>query len=110
MFDDAVCYQGTKAIQGVVLPHNFEKDEVCWHPEALSNLPCLQLLIISCNFGLSLGLKGLPRTVRVLHWYGYPVEALPSTERLDQLVYLKMQNSKIKRLSEQVEYFMNVLT
>ncbi|KAI9071688.1 hypothetical protein K1719_046347 [Acacia pycnantha] len=90
---------GTEATKCVVLPFTFEKDEANWNPASFLRMKLLQLLIISCNFSLPRGLMGLPWTLKVLHWYGYPSEALPSTEEMDQLVYLKMQNSKIKRLS-----------
>ncbi|XP_028796006.1 TMV resistance protein N-like [Neltuma alba] len=90
---------GTEATEGMVLPHSFEKDEVDWNPEAFLKLCSLQMLIISSNFNLSLPFRGLPRILKVLHWYGYPMESLPSNVKMDQIRYLKMHNSKIKRLS-----------
>ncbi|XP_054793107.1 disease resistance protein RUN1-like [Prosopis cineraria] len=99
---------GTKATEGVVLPFTFAKDEANWNPVSFLRMRQLRLFIISCKFNLPRGLMGFPWTLKVLHWYGYPLRDLPLNVKLYELVYLKMHNSKIKRLSHGTQFMENL--
>ncbi|KAI9113507.1 hypothetical protein K1719_015434 [Acacia pycnantha] len=99
---------GTKAIEGVILPFTFEKDEAYWNPTSFLRMGRLRLLIISCNVNLPRGLKGFPWALKVLHWYGYPLRDLPLDVKLFELEYLKMHNSKIKLLSHGTLFMENL--
>lgn len=42
----------------------------------------------------------LPHKLRLLHWDRYPMRSMPSKFRPENLVILKMQNSKLQNLWE----------
>ncbi|KAL5076220.1 hypothetical protein RYX36_015204 [Vicia faba] len=65
----------------------------------------LRLLIILCDLHLSLGLKCLSSSLKVLIWRGYPMNTLPLGVQLDKLVHLQMVNSKVKQLWNGTQYF-----
>ncbi|XP_054816800.1 TMV resistance protein N-like isoform X2 [Prosopis cineraria] len=88
----------TERKEGVALPSSFDRIQKRWIRTAFSKMGSLRLLVISCNVHLLSGLKDLPRELKVLDWYEYPLESLPSGAKLDELIYLKLQNTKIKRL------------
>ncbi|KAF7833618.1 TMV resistance protein N-like [Senna tora] len=83
-----------------------EPYEAHWHPEAFSKMCNLKLLILSSDhwsqpiheMKLSFGLKCLPSALKVVQWWGYPLESLPLQTPLDELVDVSMQYSKIKQL------------
>ncbi|KAI5406817.1 hypothetical protein KIW84_053186 [Lathyrus oleraceus] len=98
--------KGTEIVQGIVLkssPSTLYK--AYWDPEAFSKMGNLRLLIILCDLHLSLGLKYLSSSLKVLIWWGYPLNALPLGVQLDELVHLQMINSKVKHLWSENECF-----
>lgn len=72
--------------------------EARWNPEAFSKMCNLRLLIILCDLHLSLGLKCLSSSLRVIVWRGYPMNTLPLGVQLDKLVHLQIVSSKVKQL------------
>ena len=72
--------------------------EAHWDPEAFSKMSNLRLLIILCDLHLSLGLKCLSSSLKVLVWWGCPLNALPLGVQLDELVYLQLINGNVKKL------------
>ena len=86
-------------IQGIVLNPSTESHEAMWDPEALSKMRNLKILVINFhNTKLPLGLKSLCSSLKVLHWTEYPLEALPLGVQLDEIVDLKMRQSKLKKI------------
>lgn len=86
-------------MQGIVLKSSPSTlHEAHWDPEAFSKMGNLRLLIILCDLHLSLGLKCLSSSLKVLVWWGYPMNTLPLGVQLDELVHLQMINSKVKEL------------
>nr|WIL59978.1 nodulation protein [Melilotus officinalis] len=98
--------KGSEIVQGIVLKSSpTTLYETHWDPDAFSKMGNLRLLIILCDLHLSLGLKCLSSSLKVLVWWGYPLNALPLGVQLDELVHLQMINSKVKQLWNGNEYF-----
>ncbi|CAI8597805.1 unnamed protein product [Vicia faba] len=98
--------KGTELVQGIVLKSSPSTSfEARWNPEAFSRMSNLRLLIILCDLHLSLGLKCLSSSLKVLIWRGYPMNTLPLGVQLDKLVHLQMVNSKVKQLWNGTQYF-----
>ncbi|XP_028753999.1 TMV resistance protein N-like [Neltuma alba] len=91
-----VVYQGTKEIKGMASSTSYK---AFWDPEAFSTLHNLRLLMISSDFHLPNGLKCLSHALKVLYWTKYPLNTLSSGTRLHELVDLRMNHSKLKKLS-----------
>ena len=75
-----------------------DTDEVkvaCWSPEAISQMHKLKFLEINGVFN---DLQHLPNSLRVLHWWDYPSNSLPSTFQLDELVMLCLPEGIIEQL------------
>ncbi|KAI9095315.1 hypothetical protein K1719_026349 [Acacia pycnantha] len=92
--------RGTEAIRGIVV--RFDKPYVIHlDPEAFSSMSNLKLLII-LHFShgqLNLhGLNSLSRTLKVIRWEKYPLDFLPSQTQFNELIVLRMQQSKLKEL------------
>jgi hypothetical protein len=86
-------------VQGIVLKSSPSTlHEAHWDPEAFLKMGNLRLVIILCDLHLSLGLKCLSSSLKVLVWWGYPMNTLPLGVQLDELVHLQMINSKVKEL------------
>ncbi|OIW04869.1 hypothetical protein TanjilG_13709 [Lupinus angustifolius] len=88
--------EGTDAIQGIVL-NLVEPYQACWSTEAFSKISQLRLLKL-CKMQLPLGLNCLPSALKFLHWSGCPLETLPLTNQLDEVVDLKLPYSEIVQL------------
>ncbi|XP_019456470.1 PREDICTED: TMV resistance protein N-like [Lupinus angustifolius] len=88
--------KGTDAIQGIVL-NLVEPYQACWSTEAFSKISQLRLLKL-CKMQLPLGLNCLPSALKFLHWSGCPLETLPLTNQLDEVVDLKLPYSEIVQL------------
>ncbi|KAI5406819.1 hypothetical protein KIW84_053187, partial [Lathyrus oleraceus] len=98
--------KGTELVQGIVLKSSPSMSfEARWNPEAFSKMCNLRLLIILCDLHLSLGLKCLSSSLRVIVWRGYPMNTLPLGVQLDKLVHLQMVSSKVKQLWKGTRYF-----
>jgi hypothetical protein len=57
----------------------------------------LRLLKIN-NVKLPEGLNYLSSKLRFIHWFGYPLESMPTSFEADKLVELHMRCSLIKKL------------
>ncbi|QHN84149.1 TMV resistance protein N [Arachis hypogaea] len=88
--------KGTEAIQAIVL-NIVQPYEACWSTEAFSNSNQVRLLKL-CQMQLPLGLNCLPCSLKVLHWEGSPLKALPFSNQLNELVDLNLSHSKIEQL------------
>ncbi|XP_065638620.1 disease resistance-like protein DSC1 [Quercus suber] len=85
---------GTKAIQGIVLKLN-EQKEAYWNPECFSKAHDLKLLILD-DVHLLHEPKYLPNALRFLDWSGYPSKHFPSSfqqKPLDSLKFIQLKNS-----------------
>ena len=74
-----------------------EGKEAHWNPDAFSKMCNLKFLRIR-NIYFQHGPKHLSNDLRVLHWSEYPSKSLPLSFQSDELVQLRLQGSKIKRL------------
>ncbi|KAI9116791.1 hypothetical protein K1719_012157 [Acacia pycnantha] len=105
--------RGTDAICGIVV--RFDKPYVIHlDPEAFSSMSNLKLLIISSDSQFSHSqwncdrLNCLSNALRVIQWDGYPFDFLPSQTQLDELVDLKMQDSKLHELWRGTQFQQNL--
>ena len=73
----------------------YEVKEICWSPEAISQMYNLKFLRIDRIFHDP---QHLPNSLRVLCWRYYPSNSLPSIVQLDELVMLCLPQSKIEQL------------
>ncbi|MED6131362.1 hypothetical protein PIB30_008951 [Stylosanthes scabra] len=88
--------KGTEAIQAIVLSL-VQPYEARWSAEAFSNTNQLRLLKL-CEMQLPLGLNCLPCSLKALQWEGSPLETLPPSNQLDELIHLNLSHSKIEQL------------
>ena len=72
-----------------------EQQHGCWNPEAFLKMDNLKFLRI---YGTLLVPTHLPNDIRILDWISYPSKSLPSSYQLDELVQLRLQESKIQQL------------
>ncbi|KAK9943870.1 hypothetical protein M0R45_009462 [Rubus argutus] len=56
-----------------------------------------------CKVYLPGGLESLPKELRYLYWYGYPLKSLPSQYFPENLVELHLPNSQVKQLWDNVQ-------
>ena len=103
--------KGTEAIQGIVLSSGYDVRYAYWDTEALwtkafstrwsieafSKTSQLKFLSLPCMI-LPSGLNYLPRSLKVLHWVGCPLETLPLVDESYEVVEIKLQHSKIEQL------------
>ena len=66
-----------------------------WNPNAFLKMDNLRFLEVKY---ISHVPTHLPRDLRVLDWYEYPSESLPSNFQSDKLVQLRLQRSDIEQL------------
>ncbi|KAJ4705485.1 Disease resistance protein [Melia azedarach] len=88
---------GTEVIEGIVLNHPKEKKHSIAYANAFSRMINLRLLKIR-NVQLPYGLEYLSNELRLLEWYGYPLESLPSNLQLEKTVELSMCYSNMKQM------------
>ena len=86
-----------------------EVKETCWSPEAISQMYNLKFLSID---GIFHDPQHLPNSLRVICWWYYPSNSLPSTFQLDELVMLCLQKSRIEQLwiGRKVIVLLSILT
>jgi hypothetical protein len=65
---------------------------VQWDGKAFKKMKGLQTLIIR-SLCFAEGPKNLPNSLRVLEWWGYPSQSLPSDFYLEKLAVLKLPHS-----------------
>ncbi|XP_027368535.1 TMV resistance protein N-like [Abrus precatorius] len=97
--------KANESIEGVVLNSHKSPYEAIWDPEAFSRIYNLKLLIINFHIRLPRGLKCLSRSLKYLLWTEYSLEALPLGLQLDELVELKLYNSKIRKIWNENQFF-----
>ncbi|KAM5569819.1 hypothetical protein ABKV19_017032 [Rosa sericea] len=111
-----VCYvlqknRGTEAIECLVMSMDHHISDLDIKPSAFKKMHNLRLLEFqferyhywdskSCvnKVHLPRGLKYLPQALRILQWDGYPLNSLPSKFCPENLVELRMCNSRLERL------------
>ncbi|KAK4278793.1 hypothetical protein QN277_016592 [Acacia crassicarpa] len=95
--------KGYQTIQAIAIQDNYEnQDGIKVHPEAFLKMSSIRLLLlkgmkIDSRLLLPRGFK-LPGTLKVVHWPSFPFEALPLETALNELVHVKMHDSRIKQL------------
>ena len=94
--------QVSGAVLGIDLGINAVKEELSLDERALEGMSRLQFLRVYNDNKLILprGLNNLPRKLRLLHWYRFPMSFLPCEFRAEFLVNLKMQHSHLEKLWE----------
>ncbi|GMY19730.1 TMV resistance protein N-like [Fagus crenata] len=89
---------GTDSVQAIDMRSiHCEGKEAHWNPDAFSKMCNLKFLRIR-NIYFQHGPKHLSNDLRVLDWSEYPSKSLPLSFQSDELVQLRLQGSKIKRL------------
>ncbi|CAN6818335.1 unnamed protein product [Brassica oleracea] len=90
------------AVLGIDLDINAVKEELSLDERAFEGMSRLQFLRVYNDNKLILprGLNNLPRKLRLLHWYRFPMSFLPCEFRAEFLVNLKMQHSHLEKLWE----------
>ncbi|XP_027357321.1 TMV resistance protein N-like [Abrus precatorius] len=86
-----------------------EEEEVQWNVKAFKKMKNLKTLIIR-NGQFSRGPKHLPNSLKVLEWWRYPSEDLPSDFDPKKLAILKLPNTHIvsPELAELLKKFLNL--
>lgn len=84
-----VCEKGTSEIQIIILDSPKSEGVVQWDGKAFMKMKDLRTLIIR-NECFSEGPKFLPNSLRVLEWWGYPLQSLPSDFYVEKLAILKL--------------------
>ena len=72
-----------------------EQQDGSWNPKAFLKMKKLKFLRI---YGTLYVPTHLPNDLKILDWISYPSKSLPSSFQLDELVQLRLQQSKIQRL------------
>ncbi|RDX98506.1 Disease resistance-like protein CSA1, partial [Mucuna pruriens] len=83
---------GTWKIQSIILDFSKPEEVVQWDGMAFMKMTNLRTLIIRKEC-FSKGPKKLPNSLRVLEWWGYPSESLPSDFQPEKLAILKLPYS-----------------
>ena len=105
-------YKGTNKIEILHLDSPIIQDKVInWNGKAFKKMKNLRILIIrKCHF--SQAPKYLPESLKVLEWWRYPSEELPSDFDLKKLVICKLPNMEFKspELTEFLQASINFLS
>ncbi|GAU51639.1 hypothetical protein TSUD_414630 [Trifolium subterraneum] len=88
---------GTSEIQSIILDFPKYEKVVQWDGKAFKKMNHLQILIIRSQ-RFSEGPKNLPNSLRVLEWWGYPSQTLPSYFYPEKLSVLKLPHSSFLSL------------
>ncbi|AET02383.1 putative TIR domain, winged helix-turn-helix DNA-binding domain-containing protein [Medicago truncatula] len=88
---------GTSEIQTIVLDFPRYEKMVRWDGKAFQKMTGLQTLIIR-SLCFAEGPKNLPNSLRVLEWWGYPSQSLPSYFYPKKLAVLKLPHSSFMSL------------
>jgi hypothetical protein len=89
--------KGTSEIQSIILDFPKYEKVVQWDGKAFEHMNRLQTLIIRSQ-RFSEGPKNLPNSLRVLEWWGYPSQSLPSYFYPEKLAVLKLPDSSFLSL------------
>jgi len=92
-----VTWKGTSEIQTIVLDFPKYEKTVQWDGKAFQKMTGLQTLIIRSPC-FAEGPKNLPNSLRVLEWWGYPSQSLPSYFYPKKLAVLKLPRSSFMSL------------
>lgn len=84
-----MCEKGTSEIQIIILDSPKSEGVVQWDGKAFMKMKDLRTLIIR-NERFSEGPKILPNSLRVLEWWEYPLQSLPSDFYPEKLAILKL--------------------
>lgn len=88
---------GSTKVRGILI-NMPKKNDISMSAEAFSRMKNLRYLI---NLNASLtGNIDLPNELRLLNWYRYPLQSLPSNFHPKKLVALKMPSSNISRFGQ----------
>lgn len=97
-------FQDTRKVLGISLETS-KIDQLCVHKSAFKRMRNLRFLKIGTNiFGeenrldLPESFNYLPPTLKLLCWSEFPMRCMPSNFRPENLVTLKMPNSKLHKL------------
>ncbi|XP_028802439.1 disease resistance protein ADR2-like [Neltuma alba] len=98
-------WAGSGAIKGITLNVS-EVEEMCLSPQVFRSMPNLMFLNFYKNYNnqvgnklkLPNGLEFLPNKIRLLGWVGYPLKSLPTTFKVENLVQIEMNFSKLTKL------------
>ncbi|XP_054817731.1 disease resistance protein RUN1-like [Prosopis cineraria] len=91
--------KGTSLIEIIHLESLSKQLETRWGPEVFLMMYNLRILSIkSCDVCLPLGLECFSSSLKILDWEKYPLKSLPLGVQPNELVQIKMHNSKITKL------------
>ena len=87
---------------------HLEEQGATWNPNAFSKMYNLKFLEVNSINHVP---THLPDDLRILDWTDYPLESLPSSFQLDNLVKLYLQRSNIEQLwiGIKVRVFLSIL-
>ena len=86
----------------------FFEERATWNPNAFLKMYNLKFLRVNYIYYVP---THLPDDLRILDWTDYPLESLPSSFQLDNLVKLYLQRSNIEQLwiGIKVRVFLSIL-
>ncbi|KAL2967611.1 hypothetical protein AAZX31_16G185400 [Glycine max] len=70
-----------------------EDQEVQWNQKVFGKMKNLRMLLVTMKVGFSRSSIDLPKSLRVLEWWGYPESSLPSNFHSKNLVILNLSYS-----------------
>ncbi|KAK4538887.1 hypothetical protein RGQ29_032257 [Quercus rubra] len=95
--------KGTEAVKAIDIVSTCNEQQVgSWNPKAFLKMKKLKFLRI---YGTRYVPTHLPNDLKILDWISYPSKSLPSSFQLDELVQLRLQQSKIQRLWKGIKNF-----
>ena len=99
-------FQGTEKVLSISLDISMI-EELHVHENAFKRMRNLRFLEVLRSYGSGTMKLRIPKSfdyskLKLLRWRDYPMRCLPSKFRPENLVELKMQNSKLKKLWEGV--------
>ncbi|KDP44558.1 hypothetical protein JCGZ_16391 [Jatropha curcas] len=105
-------HKGTEAIKGISLNMSTAK-ELNLKPRAFAKMYNLKFLKFYASLSkikvyLPKGLSFLPEELRLIHWYQFPLKSLPLGSYVENLVELRMHESKLKELCSGVQQLGNL--
>ncbi|KAG6675461.1 hypothetical protein I3842_15G103300 [Carya illinoinensis] len=89
---------GTNKIEGIIVEMPKGEETIILSPEAFVQMKRLRVFI-NRNARFSSGPNYLSNELRVLDWFEYPLQSLPSNFQGNKLIIFKMRDSFIKELS-----------
>ncbi|XP_028801070.1 disease resistance-like protein DSC1 [Neltuma alba] len=106
---------GSAATEGIILNLS-EVEEMCFNKNAFRSMPNLKFLCFDRNLDYQFrnklnfpcGIEFLPKNLRLLHWVGYPLKALPAKFEIENLVQIIMPHSNLTKLWDGVQNLVNL--